>query len=42
MLSQLRFLARAIDISVNTANLYGNTALQPVYHVSVIVVSNIR
>ena len=41
MLSQLRFLAHAIYISVNTANLYGNTALEPVYRVSVIVVSNI-
>jgi len=42
ILSQLRFLAHVIDISVNTANFYGNTALEPVYRVSVIVVSNIR
>ena len=41
MLSQLRFLAHPIDISVNTANLYGNTALELVYCVSVIVISNI-
>jgi len=41
ILSQLPFLAHTIDISVNTANLYGNTALEPVYRVSVIVITNI-
>jgi len=41
MLPQLLFLADAIDISINTANLYGNTALEPDYRVSIIVVTNI-